>query len=233
MQTATRPRSSRVRASAALTALTCLVLAGGAGLASARTRSCARISNCATHVVVTPPPEAVLGGTPSSVGSFGVVVKLAPTSTLATRGQPGRLIATAAPSAQVTCPGYQLKDPVPLVFQLKTVTPVHITYEITDRLTNTTIDAVHFCLAASFPFKTMSGRPARAAKLPDGTRGHIGLLPDCPKPLPPAGAATAPCVESVSSVPDSHSTTNIDVLLRVRVPTQTKGGQSADPWGGG
>lgn len=226
----TRPLSARtVRAAAALTVSTALLLAATGGLALGRTKACARISNCTTRAVATPPPQSTLGGPAPSTGSFLVAVATPPTSTATTGRMAGTLIAAPQPRVHITCPGYRLRDPTPLVFELNTATPVTITYEITERLTNTTVGGVRFCLAASAPFRTASGRPARAAKLPDGTNGHIGLLPGCPKPLPPAGVASAPCVESVSSVPDANSTTQVDVILKVRVPTRTKG----DPWGAG
>jgi hypothetical protein len=237
MQTATWSRSRWVQVWGALAVLTCLLLATCAGLALGRTQSCARISNCSTRVVAPPPPQSTLGTAPST-GHFAVAVRTPPTSTLTTGRQPGTLIAKPQPAVHLRCAGYQLKDPTPLVFMLQTATPVNITYEITDRLTNTTADAVHFCLAATASFRTLSHRPAATTKLPDGTSGHIGLLPNCPKPLPPAGATTAPCVASVSTVPDSRSTTKVDVIMKVRVPTRTKGTTqattaSADPWGGG
>jgi hypothetical protein len=46
--------------------------------------------------------------------------------------------------------------------------------------------------------------------------------------LPP-GVATAPCVAQITTVTDSTSATGVDVMLGVRIPTQTGSG---DPWGG-
>jgi hypothetical protein len=103
-----------------------------------------------------------------------------------------------------------------------------ITYEIVDRITNTNANGIQFCLAANFAFKTASGDPAPAAQMPDGTMGHLGLLPHCLHPTLPAGVATAPCIEHIGTVQDSSSNTGVDVVLRVRVPAQTGG----DPWGG-
>lgn len=223
-----RLRSRTARTSAVVALLACLTLATTAGLALARTKSCAKInSNCATTVKAIPPPKSTIGAPPPPVGQVAISVKTAPTSALADRRQPGRLIAAPQPGQRIACLGYQPKDPTPVTFQLKTATPVNIVYAITDRITNTTADGVHFCLAANFGFRTASGRPARAAKLPDGTPGHIGLLPPCPKPLPPPGATRAPCVESITTVPDENSVTKVDVLVKARVPTRTKG----DPWG--
>jgi hypothetical protein len=228
MRMATRRGTRAIRITTTLTALTCVVLATSAAIALGRTKSCAQISNCTTAVAVIPPPTATLGGKPTPASRYGVAVKTAPAQTLGARRQSGKLVAAAKFGRHVRCPGYQLKAPNTIQFQLLTATPVNITYAITDRITNTTAQGIHFCLAANFAFKTLSGRPARAVRLPDGTRGHVGLLPACPRPLPPAGATTAPCVQGVRTVKDAQSSTGVDVILRVRVPTRTKG----DPWGG-
>jgi hypothetical protein len=220
--------SGTARAAAAVALLSCLALVSTGGLALARTKSCAKIStNCATTVMAVPPPRSTLGP-PAPVSHLLVSVKTAPTSALTARRQSGQLIAAPQPRQRIACRGYQLRDPTPVMFQLKTVTPVNIVYAITDRITNTTAPGVHFCLAADFAFKTLSGRPAPAAKLPDGTMGHVGLLPLCPRPLPPPGATAAPCVQGITTVNDANSKTGVDVIVRVRVPTRTKG----DPWGG-
>jgi hypothetical protein len=164
-----------------------------------------------------------------------VAVATPPTATLRTRHQPGRLLANSERGRRIRCGGYRPKAPTTFEFQLLTATPASITYVITDKITNITAQGVHFCLAASFAFRTLAGARAPAARLPDGTRGHVGLLPPCPTPLPPAGVATAPCIERVTTVKDANSTTGVDVILKVRVPTRTKGGGSAagDPWGAG
>lgn len=228
MRMATRRGTRGVRITTALTALTCMVFAASAGLALGRTKSCAQISNCATAVAVIPPPTATLGGKPAPASQYGVSVRTAPAQALGTRRQSGRLVAAARFGRHIRCPGYKLKAPNTVQFQLLTATPVNIVYAITDRITNTTAQGIHFCLAANFAFKTLSGSPARAAKLPDGTSGHIGLLPLCRRPLPPPGATTAPCVQQITTVKDTQSSTGVDVIMRVRVPTRTKG----DPWGG-
>lgn len=225
-----RPASRTARAAAAA-GLTLLLLAATAGLAlaAARTKSCAQIRNCATVVSFTPPPTATLGGPVTPSSRFGVSVTTPPTATQGNSSQPGKLVANALAGRRITCRGYQLRAPATFAFKLLTATPAHITYEIDDKITNTTAQGIHFCLAAGFAFKTASGTRAPATRLPDGTRGHIGLLPMCARPLPPAGVATAPCLEQISTVKDSNSSTGVDVILRVRVPTLTSG----DPWGAG
>jgi hypothetical protein len=175
-----------------------------------------------------PPPQGSLGAPPPPLAKLAIAVRTAPTSSLTARRQSGRLIAAQQPRQHITCRGYRLRDPTPVNFQLKTATPVNIVYAITERITNTTAKGIHFCLAANFAFRTASGRPARAAKLPDGTPGHIGLLPPCRTPLPPPGATTAPCVQPITTVKDAQSSTGVDVMVRARVPTRTQG----DPWGG-
>jgi hypothetical protein len=181
--------------------------------------------------VSSPVPIESAPGAPAPITSqFGIAVKTAPTATLLKRNQPGMLVDKIDAGRQVTCPGYTKRDKVTFSFQLLTATPVKISYLITDRITNTTANGVEFCLAASFRFKTLSGQPAAPTVLPDGTRGHVGLLPMCVNPNLPPGAATAPCVQSITTVSDASSSTGVDVVVTARVPVVTKGG--GDPWGG-
>jgi hypothetical protein len=219
-----------------LAVITCLVLPATATLAVAGqgSKNCAAIDGCAASVSSpSPPPMAILGGQPQPASRLAVAVATAPTATLNESHQSGKLLAAAEGGRRVRCGGYRLRAPTTFQFQLLTASPASITYDITDRITNIAAQGAHFCLAANFAFKTLSGRRAPAARLPDGTRGHIGLLPPCPASLPPAGFATAPCVEQVTTVNDSNSTTGVDVILKVRVPTRTSGGAAGDPWGGG
>lgn len=226
-----RLRCRTARATAMLIVATALALAVTAGLAlaAARTKSCAQISNCGTTVSSTPPPTATLGEAIPPASRFGVSVTTPPTSTATGGSQSGKLVTNALFGRRIRCRGYRLRAPATFAFKLLTATPARITYEITDKLTNTTAQGIQYCLAANFAFKTASGTPAPATRLPDGTRGHVGLLPKCPRPLAPAGVATAPCVEQITTIKDSSSSTDVDVIIKVRVPTTTKG----DPWGGG
>lgn len=225
-------RSGAIRTTTTLTVITFAALATMAAPGLARDKSCARIQNCTT--VARPPITTVNHGT-QPASRFGIAVKTAPTATRSARQQPGKLIANAEAGRQITCPGYRLRAASTVQFMLLTATPVNITYVITDRITNTTAQGVHFCLAANFAFRTLSGKPAAPVKLPDGTSGHVGLLPACPRPLTLPGATAAPCVVQTTTVDDANSSTGVDVLVRVRVPTRTKGGTTpvADPWGGG
>jgi hypothetical protein len=218
-----------VHASVALAVLACLLLAT-AGSALGRTKTCARISSSCGTTVSSPLSVGAAPGVPEPPSSqFAIAVKTAPTATLVNRNQTGQLIDKVDSGTQVRCAGYTKRDPVTFSFQLLTATSVKISYLITDRITNTTANGIHFCLAASFRFRTLSGRPATPTQLPDGTSGYVGLLPVCANPNLPAGAATRPCVASVTTVSDSSSSTGEDVILTVRVPVVTKGG---DPWGG-
>lgn len=222
-----RPRT--VQAIAAVAVLVGSLATGQ--IALARVKPCSRISGCTTALVQPTPVGAGSGGssppaTPSS--HFGITVATPPKSTATTGKQSGKLVEKLN-TKQISCPGYQLRDTTTFEFQLLTSNPLKITYVIVDRISNTTADGIHFCLAANFPFKTLSGAPAAATVLPDGTRGHAGLLPQCANALVPAGAATAPCVVQTTTVKDASSSTGVDVILRVRVPVETKG----DPWGGG
>ncbi len=214
-----------VRASAAPALLTCLALAVLAAPAIARvqTKACARIGGCRT--ILRPPVVPTATQTPAPTSHFGVLVKAAPTSTVGTANQPGTLVTNQLLGQRITCPGYSQRSDTTLAFQLRTATPLQITYVVTDRLTNTTAQGVQFCLAAPFAFETLSGKPAARTRLPDGTAGHVGLLPGCAKVR-----ATAPCLISVTTAPDpNNSSTGVDVILRARVPSTTK---KADPWAG-
>jgi len=213
-----------VRASATPALLTCLTLGAAASPALARvnTKACARIQGCAT--VLRSPVAPTSTEKPPPMSHFGVEVKTAPTSTVGTANQAGTLVTNQLAGNRITCAGYTERADTTLAFQLRTTTPLHINFVVTDRLTNTTALGIQFCLAAPIPFKTLSGRPAAPTKLPDGTPGHVGLLPGCDK-VPD----TAPCLLSVSTEPDpNNSSTGVDVILKARVPTTTKG---ADPWG--
>ncbi|HTU86324.1 MAG TPA: hypothetical protein VMF57_12170 [Solirubrobacteraceae bacterium] len=225
-----RQQSRAAWACAALGLLACALLALP-GSALARTKSCTRISSSCGTTVSSP---LLVGGAPGAPpppsSRFGIAVKTAPTATLVDRNQSGTLVGKVDVGRQVSCAGYTKKDPITFAFQLLTATPVKISYLITDRITNATANGIHFCLAANFHFRTFSGKPAAPTVLPDGTHGYVGLLPMCVNPNLPAGAATRPCVQSVTTASDSSSSTGEDVIMTVRVPVVTKGG--GDPWGG-
>jgi hypothetical protein len=209
-----------------------LAVTAAAAFGLTHTKKCAHVSGC-TSVLSTPPRPTFLppGGVappPAPLSHFGITVQRAPTAVSGAPPTPGTLIEKVDAGTGIKCPGYTPRDNSTFVFKLLTPTPTQITYEIVDRITNTTADGIQFCLAANFAFKTASGDPAPAAQMPDGTMGHLGLLPHCLHPTLPAGVATAPCIEHIGTVPDSSSNTGVDVVLRVRVPAQTSG----DPWGG-
>lgn len=213
------------RVSAEVSVLVCLLLAATAPIALARmqTKSCARVGGCSVSgLAPASPPTATQ--TPPPAGRFALKVTTAPTSAPGTATQPGRLVVNPLLGRRVTCPGYTLRSAATLAFQLLTPTPLHINYVVTERITNTNAAGIQFCLAAPFKFKTLSGAKAQATKLPDGTPGYVGLLPGCANT-----PDTEPCLEPVTTAPDSTSTTNMDVIVKVRVPVLTKVG---DPWGG-
>jgi len=213
-------------------------------------KTCVHITGCSASA--SSPPRAFAGGPPPTPSHLTVAVATAPKSAANARHASGRLITAAHGGRRIRCGGYRLKAPTTFQFQLQATASassassafrvnLDITYELTEKITNTTADGVEFCLAADFGFRTLSGRPARVGRLPDSTQGHIGLLPPCPQPLPPAALTTAPCLEPVATVTDEHSTTGVDVVLKARVPTlvgvatvrgsgDSRGG---DPWGGG
>jgi hypothetical protein len=185
-----------------------------------------------------------------------VAVATAPKSAGKARQTKGTLMAGAEPRRALRCGGYRFKSPTTFQFELQatgssstsTTGPggvfridVFIVYEATERITNTTADGANFCLGVDFAFKTLSGRPAPARRLPDGTRGHVGLLPPCPEPLPPARRTTKACLEPVTTVKDPSSSTGVDVILKARVPVEVAAATvrgsgdsgTGDPWGAG
>ena len=252
------PKPRRLRsawASATLALSACLAL-GSTTLAEAasHTKTCAHINGCSASV--SSPPLLATGGLPVPASHLSVSVATAPTSAAKARRTKGTLMAGAEPQLGIRCGGYRFKSPTTFQFQLhatassstSTTFPggvfgiqVFIVYGVTERITNTTADGANFCLGVDFPFKTLSGRPAPARRLPDGTRGHVGLLPPCPQPLPPASRTTQPCLEPVTTVKDPNSSTGGDVILKARVPVEVAAGTtrgagdsgSGDPWGAG
>jgi hypothetical protein len=217
------------RAAAALIALIAAI-PGASAMAAVHTKSCAHIDRCATTVSPPAPPPTAIHGQPATPTSrYELTVRTPPFASPTTSQQKGNLITNAQLGRKISCRGYHLRAPSTFQFMLQTATPADITYDITEKITNTTSQGIHFCLAANFAFRTMSGGQARSAVLPDKTRGHVGLLPRCRRPLPPPGAAPAPCIAEITTTKDSASSTGVDVTIRVRVPTRTKG----DPWGGG
>jgi hypothetical protein len=194
-------------------------------------KTCVHVNGCTTVVSGPPPTTSVGPGEPAPQqlpsSKFGVAVNGAPTATAGAQSQPGTLVAKLDPGRGVTCKGYTERDPTTFVFKVMVATAFRVTYVITDRITNTTADGIQFCMAANFPFMTASGAPAAPTVLPDGTSGHVGLLPRCVNATLPGGAGRS-CLDRVTTVKNSSSSTGVDVILKVRVPTQTTG----DPWGG-
>ncbi|HET6870553.1 MAG TPA: hypothetical protein VFH80_31870 [Solirubrobacteraceae bacterium] len=232
----------------------CVLLGAAATLAQAapHAKTCAHINGCSASVNSI--PIAATGGPAIPASHVRVAVATAPKSAAKARHTTGTLMTKADLQRGIRCGGYQFKVPTTFQFQLHATTStstsspggvfrteLFIVYEITERITNATADGAHFCLGADFAFKTLSGRPAPARRLPDGTRGHVGLLPPCPQPLPPLGRTTKPCLEPVTTVKDPISSTGVDVILNARIPVEVAAatvrgsGDSGggDPWGGG
>lgn len=219
-------------AGTSVTLLICVMTAAtSAAQPGTVSKTCVQINGCnavvSTPPRVTSPTPGAPAPPPSPSSRFGISVATAPTATLGTQNQSGQLIGKVDAGRGISCRGYKRRDSTTFVFKLLTATPRRITYVIVDRITNTTANGIQFCMAANFAFKTASGAPAAATVVPDGTHGHIGLLPRCAHPTLPPGLSGRPCVASISSVKDKNSSTGVDVILRVRVPTQTSG----DPWG--
>ena len=81
------------------------------------------------------------------------------------------------------------------------------------------LGATQACLGALSEFTTSSGKPAPTGTLPDGTRGFIGLLPNCT-------GAHGPCVVSRTSGLDLSNGIGFDIVLTIYVPE----GFVGDPW---
>lgn len=246
-----------IRAFGTLTLSACLVLLVTGPVAHAvqtpgqATKACVHLNGCSASA--NSPPLAFTGGPPATASHLQVAVATAPRSATAARHASGTLMTKAEGALAIRCGGYQLRSPTTFQFQLRATGPtsvrptnrtgffkLYITYELTERITNTTAAGVNFCLGINAGFKTLSGQPAPARHLPDGTRGHVGLLPPCPQPLPSPGRTKAPCLEPVTTIKNQSSSTGVDVVLKARVPTLV--GESAvlagdstagDPWGGG
>jgi hypothetical protein len=116
------------------------------------------------------------------------------------------------------CAGYQATDTAAYQFFLGGTFRGNVIYKVTDTVNTTKSPSrLQFCLGATFSFATSSGKPAKAAKLPNGLSGFVGLVPSCAKP------PTAPCL--VSKTRDQAGSRN--VVLKVLIPAV----EGADPWG--
>lgn len=249
--------SRRAIGTATLALSACLLLGATATLAHAapNAKTCAHINGCSAGVNSIPIPAT--GGPAIPASHLRVAVATAPRSAATARHTTGRLMTQADLGRGIRCGGYQPKVATTFQFQLHatgstsstgTSSPggvfrseLFIVYEITERITNATADGAQFCLGADFGFKTLSGRPAPARRLPDGTQGHVGLLPPCPQPLPLPGKTTKPCLEPVTTVNDPISSTGVDVILNARIPVEVAAATvrgsgdpgTGDPWGAG
>lgn len=115
----------------------------------------------------------------------------------------------------LSCGGYHPADSVAFQFYIGSTNRTGVFYKVSDTVTlkDRTAASVQFCLGATFPFKTFSGKPANAVTLPNGISGFAGLVPLC-KPAP-----NPPCL--VSKTPAGR-TAVLNVLVQA-VP--------GDPWG--
>lgn len=218
--------------------------AAAAGKPKTATKMCGSGTVCSTSLSSAPAPVTSGGGGSGGGGGVGTSAP-APSSKPSSRfhvsataaspvAQPitkgSQMVETLDRGRRLTCLGYRRKDTSWFAFMLNTQTSIHITYRVTDTITDTMPSEVHFCLGAPYKFRTDSGAQARRSILPDGTLGYTGLLPLC-RALPTAPTTELqPCVVSTRKRADSTSSTGFDTVLVVRVPAVTKGG---DPWGGG
>jgi hypothetical protein len=215
-----------------------------AAAAKTKTKACGQGTTCTASLSSRPPtPTATSpgGGGGSGGGGGGGVTSPspppAPTYSVfnvhararsTDRLQPGsKLVEALDAGHKLVCPGYTRKDKRSwFEFMLAAKTQFGITYQITDVIHNRTAKGVHFCAGLGYRFKTLSGRPARHAKLPNGEPGWIGLLPDCERDSTGAVTSTGPCVLSTEQ---SGEPGNISTTLTVQIPAMSL----SDPWGAG
>jgi hypothetical protein len=136
-------------------------------------------------------------------------------------GKPARTLVTdQLLGPRTTCPGHSQRSDMTLALQLRTATPLKITYVVTtDRLTNTTAQGFSSALRPHSPSRRTPVNLPLEPGCPTGQPDHVGLLPGCGK-VP----ATAPCVLSVTTTPDpNNSSTGVDVLVKARVRSTTRG----------
>ena len=209
-------------------------VAGAASSSGAGTsKTCGGGSLCATALTSTPPPVGGAGPgapppPPAPASTFRVIAKSAsPARQRITGGS--KMTETLNTGRRLICQGYHRRDASWFEFMLRTKRSMHINYLITDSIVNTTTSRIHFCLGAPYEFRTFSGKPARLATLPDGTKGFTGLLPPCLALTPSKTGKPQPCIVSVGLVDNPKSSTKVNAVLRLRIPATTKGG---DPWGG-
>lgn len=214
-----------------------------AAAAKEKTKTCGQGANCATSLSSQPPPAPVtspggsggggggggVGGSPAPAPAptysvFNVHAKARSTNRL----QPGSKLVEALDAGQkLVCPGYTRRDKRSwFEFMLASKSQFGITYEITDVIHNRTAKGVHFCAGLGYRFTTLSGRPARHAKLPNGERGWIGLLPNCEVDSTGAVTSTGPCVVSIEQSGDPG---NVSTTITVQIPAMSL----TDPWGAG
>lgn len=115
------------------------------------------------------------------------------------------------------CAGYKPTDTAAYQFFLGGTFRGNVVYKVTDTVNNANPAKLQFCLGATFTFQTSSRKPAKAATLPNGLSGFVGLVPSCANPVKP------PCLVSKTRDPSNSS----NAVLKLLVPAVA----GADPWG--
>jgi hypothetical protein len=126
--------------------------------------------------------------------------------------------------SQLNCAGYTSSDPNTYDF-LTTTTDRSKVVTITINQPSTPLhgsakqilNAQQLCLGAPYQFTTLSGAPASAGTLPDGSTGFIGLLPNCP--------AVGPCHDrkSDTTILDPSRKLGFDIVLVADIPAGLPG----------
>jgi hypothetical protein len=142
-------------------------------------------------------------------------------------GGPALLLESANVNAgaQLNCPGFPASSD-PNTYDFLTTTTDRskvVTVTINEPSTplhgsaKQILNAQQLCFGAPYQFTTVSGAPATAGTLPDGTSGFIGVLPNCP--------AVGPCHDrkSDTTILDPSRKLGFDIVLVADIPAGLPG----------
>jgi hypothetical protein len=137
----------------------------------------------------------------------------------------GTLNQTVNVGNNLRCGAYRFRDPnwydsvvAPASTSPPTTSTTPILDTVTYKIRNARAKSIGFCLGVGYEFTTNSGAPARAATLPTGNPGFIGLLPRCSR-------SKAPCISRISQQRDKSAAVGFDTLMQIKIP------ETGDPWG--
>jgi hypothetical protein len=151
----------------------------------------------------------------TSVSTYGVV----------SNTNSGTLRTTINVGTPLRCGTYRFRDPNWYDSVLTSAAPppagaASPVEQVSYTIKNTSSNGIGFCLGATYDFTTASGSQAPAGKLPNGTPGFIGLLPQCVNGGPP-------CISGITQQSDASVKSGHDAVMSILVP------ELGDPWGSG